>query len=302
MRNSLSKFITQAAVEDPKVRVLSGDHGYALFDEVRRARPAQFMNVGVAEQAMVGIAAGMCRTGLKPIVYGLAAFVPIRVLEQIKLDVCRSSLPVIFLGDGAGLVYSTLGASHQCAEDVACLRPLPAISIYAPADAFELDTVFRAARASAGPSYIRLGKSDRPAVHAVRPSTTDSLLIHDVASDTCIISMGSMTAVAKQMATDLKICAASVFQIKPTTPSLKKILSRFRVVLVLEEHSRYGGLFSTITELTADEAIRPRVRSLSLGEHFSERCGSYQHALSEHGIADAQLPGRVKELLGGASS
>ncbi|MDE2314713.1 MAG: transketolase, partial [Elusimicrobia bacterium] len=165
MRDILSSLITKSAAEDPRFLMLSGDHGYALFDEIRRARPGQFLNVGVAEQAMVGVAAGLARVGFRPAVYGLASFVPIRVLEQIKIDVCFSNLPVLFLGDGAGLVYSTLGASHQCGEDIACLRPLPGMRIYSPCDGEELRACYAEALGRAGPSYLRIGKSDRPSVH-----------------------------------------------------------------------------------------------------------------------------------------
>src|SRR5882757_4836415 len=119
MRAAFSKSLVEAGLRDPRVLLLTGDHGYALFDEFRRVCPRQYINAGVAEQNMVGVAAGLAKAGLRPVVYGLSAFVPVRVLEQIKLDVCYEQLPVVFIGDGAGVVYSTLGASHQCTEDIA---------------------------------------------------------------------------------------------------------------------------------------------------------------------------------------
>src|SRR3954452_23155808 len=121
MRDAFSRSLIQAATADPRVLLLTGDHGYALFDEFRRVCPAQYINAGVAEQNMVGLAAGLAKGGLRPVVYGLSAFVPIRVLEQIKLDVCHEQLPVVFIGDGAGVVYSSLGTSHQSTEDIAAL-------------------------------------------------------------------------------------------------------------------------------------------------------------------------------------
>src|SRR5437867_3611931 len=109
MRNAFSRALVDAALADPRLVLLTGDHGYALFDDFRRLCPGQYINAGVAEQNMVGVAAGLAKGGLRPLVYGLSAFVPIRVLEQIKLDVCSENLPVVFFGDGAGVVYSTLG-------------------------------------------------------------------------------------------------------------------------------------------------------------------------------------------------
>src|SRR5436190_3891615 len=125
MRNAFSTMLVQAAQADPRVLLLTGDHGYALFDEFRRLCPGQYLNAGVAEQNMVGVAAGLAKGGLRPVVYGLSAFVPVRVLEQIKLDVCYEELPVVFIGDGAGVVYSSLGTSHQSTEDIAALRAVP---------------------------------------------------------------------------------------------------------------------------------------------------------------------------------
>ena len=125
MRAAFSDTLVNLARNDPKVLLLTGDHGYALFDQFRKVCPAQYINAGIAEQNMVGMAAGLARSGFRPFVYGLSAFIPIRVLEQIKLDVAHDQLPVVFLGDGAGFVYSHLGTSHQSAEDIACARSIP---------------------------------------------------------------------------------------------------------------------------------------------------------------------------------
>src|SRR5687768_14953027 len=101
MRSRLSVLLVEAGQKSRQLLVLTGDHGYALFDAFRSAVPNQFINAGVAEQAMVGYAAGLAKLGFRPVVYGLAAFVPLRVVEFIKMDVCYEGLPVIFLGDGA---------------------------------------------------------------------------------------------------------------------------------------------------------------------------------------------------------
>ena len=162
MRSAFSKAIVDAATADPKVLLLTGDHGYALFDEFRQRCPAQFINAGIAEQNMVGVAAGLAKAGFKPIVYGLSAFVPVRVLEQIKMDVCYENLPVVFIGDGAGVVYSSLGSSHQSTEDIAMLRPIPNIEILSPSDADEMAYVMEHARAG-GPA----GHANRADGHSV---------------------------------------------------------------------------------------------------------------------------------------
>src|SRR5690606_32543872 len=160
MRDTLSKALVAAAKRDSKVVVLTGDHGYALFDDFRAECGSQYINAGVAEQNMVGVAAGLAKGGFRPIVYGLSAFIPVRVYEQIKLDVCYESLPVCFLGDGAGFVYSALGTSHQCTEDIAALRALPELAILSPADDREMDRCMQLATQFDGATYLRIGKAD----------------------------------------------------------------------------------------------------------------------------------------------
>ena len=129
MRDAFSKSLVDIAKKDPNVILLTGDHGYALFDEFRKIIPNQYINAGIAEQNMVGMAAGLARVGFRPFVYGLSAFIPIRVLEQIKIDIAHDNLPIVLLGDGAGFVYSHLGTSHQSTEDISATRSLPNLTI-----------------------------------------------------------------------------------------------------------------------------------------------------------------------------
>jgi hypothetical protein len=165
MRKAFSDALVRLALQDPRVLLITGDHGYELFDGIRKHCPDQFINAGIAEQNMVGMAAGLARTGFRPFVYGLAAFVPVRVLEQIKLDVAHDHLPVVFLGDGAGFVYSTLGTSHQSTEDIACTRAVPQLTVLSPSRPLRDDGLHGSGLRAEGPVYMRMGKSDRGDVH-----------------------------------------------------------------------------------------------------------------------------------------
>jgi transketolase len=301
MRERLSDLLVKACSADSRRVVLSGDHGYALFDALRKESPKSFINVGVMEQAMVGMAAGLAKSGARPIVYGLAAFVPIRVLEQIKIDVCHVGYPVIFLGDGAGLVYSTLGASHQCGEDVAALKPLPGIKIFTPADAEELESVFNEALATNGPCYIRIGKSDRPTVSNERLSSTAPRMLRKAGAGRPILAtMGSMTAFGNQLAGEFDLGHVSVLRVKPVHQELVEILKSEKEIWVLEEHHRSGGLASTISDAMIDAGYSvPKMKVWSLKDHFVHTCGSYQHALSEHQLSDEQVRKSFDQALSG---
>jgi transketolase len=300
----LSDLVVTAAREDDRFLVLSGDHGYALFDAIRMERPNQFVNVGVAEQNMIGVAAGLAKVGFRPCVYGLSAFVPIRVLEQIKLDLCHPRLPVMMLGDGAGLVYSTLGVSHQCGEDIACLRPLPHVAIYSPCDAHELVACWREARTADHPTYIRLGKADRPAVHAAPLADARPVFTHrpgDEAGGAVIVATGSMVSPCSELASRQGVACISVPRIKPFPDELLRMCRSASTVIVVEEHAGTGGLWTSVVE----QAARLRdtgagtmvVESLALESVFTTTCGSWQQALREHRMADDQLLARLRHLI-----
>jgi transketolase len=302
MRAAFSDALVRLAKADPKILLLTGDHGYALFDEFRRECPAQYINAGIAEQNMVGMAAGLARTGFRPVVYGLSAFIPVRVLEQIKLDIAHDRLPVILIGDGAGFVYSHLGTSHQSTEDIACTRSIPDLSVYSPADRFELTVCMDLAYQSKAPIYLRMGKSDRGDVHRQPPQARIGALLpvrQGQAGDISFIATGSMVRTALDIAA-AEYPEAAVWSapfIKPMDANqVATICAQSRSVVVLEEHSVMGGLGSAITEIAAELAP---VRMLRVGvpDSFSQNCGTYEYLLKEHGLDQRAVTHRIEAFL-----
>jgi transketolase len=300
MRKAFSDALVAAARADPKVLLLTGDHGYALFDAFRKECPNQYINCGVAEQNMVGVAAGLAKGGFRPVVYGLAAFVPVRVLEQIKVDVCYEGLPVIFIGDGAGFVYSHLGSSHQSTEDIACARALPGLTVLSPADRFELTAAFQLACEQASPVYMRLGKSDRGDVHTgpVKLSAGEMLKIRGGSGKGALIATGSMVKTALDIVDGgLDAEVWSVPTIKPMNAQmLGEICRRMNWLIVLEEHSVMGGLGACIAE-TATMIHPIPVCRIGVEDRFSEFCGTYEYLLKEHRLDTESVRRRISDFL-----
>ena len=302
MRGAFSDALVRLAKADPKVLLLTGDHGYALFDDFRRECPAQYINAGIAEQNMVGMAAGLARTGFRPVVYGLSAFIPVRVLEQIKLDIAHDQLPVILIGDGAGFVYSHLGTSHQSTEDIACTRAIPDLSIYSPADRFEVSACMELAYQSRRPVYLRMGKSDRGDVHSKIPEFQVGRLLQlqkGQLEGIAFIATGSMVGTAMNIATtsfpDATVWSAPF--IKPIdSEQVSSICKQSRAVIVLEEHSVLGGLGSVIAEI-ATECAPVRILRIGVRDRFSKQCGSYEYLLKEHGLDRQTIDHRIQEYL-----
>lgn len=286
MRAAFSSALVEAASNDERVVLLTGDHGYALFDEYRKRCPEQYINAGIAEQNMVGVAAGLAKAGYKPIVYGLSAFVPVRVLEQIKIDVCYEQLPVIFTGDGAGLVYSTLGTSHQSFEDIACLRAVPHIDIMSPCDAYELTACMSMALEHAGPVYLRMGKADLGQVHSSVPRLKRGALAQVRAGrhPVVLIAAGSMVKTACALGEELDASVWSAPWIKPLDVEQLTAFARgAKALITLEEHSAVGGLGAAVLEAISELNPIPLLR-IGIGDRFSITCGSYAHAMREHGL------------------
>lgn len=299
MRNAFAKELLEVLRRDRRAVLLTGDHGYSLFDDIRRECPDQYLNAGVAEQNMVGVAAGLAKGGMRPIIYALSAFSPIRVLEQIKIDVCCENLPVLFIGDGAGVVYGTLGASHQSTEDVAALRALPNMSILSPADDLEMTAAMQLALESNGPVYLRIGKADLGRVHDAAPSVAWNRLVQlrRGGGPLVWIATGSMVATALEAAADWPGSAVwSAPVLKPLDERhVASVCRRHRTAIVLEEHSIFGGLGSAVAEATA--AFAPiAVCRIGIRDRFSERCGSYGYLMREHGLDAVSVRARVSEF------
>lgn len=306
MRNALSDALVRLATTDRNVLLLTGDHGYALFDPFRRECADRFINAGIAEQNMVGMAAGLARQGFRPIVYGLAAFIPVRVLEQIKLDIAHDDLPVILLGDGAGFVYSHLGTSHQSTEDIACTRVIPGLSVFSPADRFEMAACMDLAHTLARPVYVRIGKSDRGDVHAA-PLTPDHLRrplrVHTGRDQgPALLATGSMVRTALDLARR-HWPEASVYSLPVLKPvndaAMVELLQRHPKLVTLEEHTVAGGLGSLVAEISTSTILRPLLR-IGVNDRFSEHCGSYDYLLKEHGLDESGILPRVEAFLADA--
>lgn len=304
MRAELSKRLVELALADEKIILITGDHGYALFDEFRRMCPSQYLNAGIAEQNMVGLAAGLAKQGFRPIVYGLSAFIPIRVLEQIKIDVAHDQLPIIFLGDGAGFVYSHLGTSHQCVEDIAALRSIPNVQIYSPADRFELAACMKIAYEEKGTAYIRLGKADLGDIHKLPPKLLEQGFLQlpinlENRSRVAFIATGSMVHLAAKLA--VETIPGSTAWSAPRLSGLSdshfiKLSESSDVFITLEEHSVNGGLGGMVAEKLS--ALVPKwVFRVGVENRFSDYCGSYQYLLSEHGLDFKSVESKISDFM-----
>ena len=193
MRDAFSDELTNLAGSDPRVVLLMGDIGNHMFDRFKELYPTRFFNCGIAEANMISVAAGLAMSGFRPFVYTFSSFDIGRPYEQIRIDLAFQNLPVIIIGLGGGLTYSSLGPTHYICEDLAVTRALPNMTIICPADAVETRAAIRAALQKEGPVYIRIGKKNEPVIYKIPPDFVigKGITIED-GTDICILGTGSI--------------------------------------------------------------------------------------------------------------
>jgi len=307
MRNAFADELFTLAADDERIVFLSGDIGNRLFDKFKAAYPERFFNCGVAEQNMIGMAAGMAMCGLRPICYTIASFATVRCLEQIRVDVCYHNLPVVIVGVGAGLGYAELGATHHSCEDIAMLRSLPGMTVVCPGDPLEVRGALAAAMKHNGPVYLRLGKKGEPIVHATRPDLRIGKAIPVRAgSDVALLVTGTLLPIAVEAAhllaaQNIDAAVISVPTVKPLdVEMLARVFADYRRVATIEEHGLIGGFGSAVAEWLVDEENRPFASQAALlrfgtTDRFLHTAADEHFARRHFSLDAASIAARVKE-------
>lgn len=307
MRNAFADELTKLGDDDPRVVMLSGDIGNRLFDKFRARHPSRFLNCGVAEQNMMGLAAGMAMSGLRPVAYTITPFVTTRCLEQIRTDACYHEAPVTVVSVGAGLAYAGLGPTHHACEDIAFLRAIPNMKVICPGDAWEVRAALRAVMKQDGPCYIRLGKKGEPVIHSGMPEGFEigRALTMREGSDVCLLSTGNIlpeVLEAAHLLADKGISArvVSFHTVKPLDVAcLEESFGRFKLVATVEEHSVVGGFGSAVAEWLVDSETRPQA-FLRFGtpDKFYKLSGEQEFAREQLGLTGHAIAHRIAEKLG----
>ena len=307
MRDAYFTALAELAAEDPRVWALTGDLGIGLFDPVEAAAPGRVLNVGIAEQALVGIAAGLAYAGKLPFAYSIAPFATSRPHDQIRVDVAMAGANVKLVGVGGGVAYGYLGPTHHAIEDLALMRSLPGMTVLAPGDPDEARRATRAAAEHDGPVYLRIGKNGEP---RVLPADAGfrigrALLLRD-GGDVTLATTGTMLPETLDAANRLEAAGvrASVLHFGTVKPfdgdALLAAAARSATVVTVEEHSIVGGLGSAAAEVLAENGVPARLKRLGLRDVFAHAVGSREHLLREYGLTADDIARTALNLLGAA--
>lgn len=306
MRNKFAKKLLECASLDDRIILLSGDIGNRLFDPFKAQHKDRFINCGVAEQNMTGVAAGLAMQGFLPITYTIAPFCTTRCLEQIRVDIAYHDLPVTIVSVGSGLSYAGLGPTHHSCEDIAFLRSIPNMRIFCPSTPLELEAILTYVFYNPSPTYIRMGKKGEEEFHQKEINSDNIFLPQQVSEGTnvCLIAAGTIIDEVVQAQKNLVKSGinAAVYSLPLIKPlpilALQKIFLDYAHVAVIEEHSLIGGVSSAIAELVADEKL-PTQKLMRFGtqDRFFEQAGTQKFARSAMGISNEDITNAIKKIM-----
>jgi transketolase len=303
MRDAFFSALTEVAERDERVWALTGDLGIGLFDEFCRVAPGRYLNVGIAEQALVGVAAGLAYAGQRPVAYSIAPFLTARAHEQVRVDVAIAHANVTLVGVGGGVAYGYLGPTHHGTEDIAVMRALPGMTVLAPGDPGEARRATEAALALDGPVYVRLGKNGEPDLLGDAPFVIGSAVTLADGGDVVLASTGPVLrqvlgAAARLERDGVHATVLHYGTVKPfDAEALTGAAARAGAVLTVEEHTIVGGLGSAAAVALAEAGTGARLRRIGLRDTFAHEVGSQGHLLAAHGITEEQIHAQALELV-----
>lgn len=290
IRDAFFDKLYDIAKNDNNVILLTVDLSSLSLEKFKKDLRNQYINVGVAEQNMVGISAGLSLTGKNVFIYGLAAFTTSRCFEQIKICLSYMNLPVKIIGSGPGFVYANDGTTHHITNDIIIMRSLPNMVIYSPADSVTMSNIAKISYRTNSPVYIRVDKGDLPRLYCDNQDFSEGLSLLKIGKDLLIIATGIMTHQAFELADKLKDAnidtgIIDIYRIKPINEKLLlSFVKHFSAVVTIEEHSIVGGIGSMICEILSDHQIFIPIKRFAISDRYCDKHGNREWLNSFHGL------------------
>lgn len=296
MRAAFLDTLAALAEENNRIHLLVGDLGFVVTDVFRKRFPDRFLNVGVAEQNLTSVAAGMALSGKIVFTYSIANFPILRCLEQVRNDVCYHQANVKIVAVGGGLSYGSLGPTHHAVEDLAILRALPEMTVVAPGDPVEAAGATRAIALHPGPCYFRLGRGGEPRVHSEIDFQLGKAIRLCDGDDLTLISTGGLLETVVQTAEllrtrGLNARVLSMHTLKPLDRDAVLAAAReTRAIFTVEEHSIIGGLGGAVSEVLAESAETPvTFKRFGLPSAFCHTVGTQEYLRAHYGLTPESL-------------
>jgi transketolase len=305
VRDNFVRQLTELARTDPRIFLMTADLGFRVLDGFAEEFPKQYLNVGIAEQNMIGLATGMAMDGRTVFCYSIGNFSTLRCLEQIRNDACYHEANVKIVAVGGGFSYGPLGISHHATEDLAIMRALPNMTIAVPGDQWEAREATKALAATPGTCYLRLDKSAAPATaRAKEVYYIGKARTVREGTDITLIATGGILGAALEAADSLVeqgiTCRViSMHTIKPFDhDAVLRACRETGGIVTVEEHTIHGGLGSLVAETCMDAGVKPNVfRRIGLRAGFSSIVGAQEYLRREYQMDAKAIAKAVAELV-----
>ncbi|MEI8301588.1 MAG: transketolase C-terminal domain-containing protein [Chlamydiota bacterium] len=301
MRKTFIDYLTEQALKREDIWLLTADLGYSFVEKFADACPDRFINMGVAEQNMVGVAAGLAMMGKKVFIYSIVNFITFRCLEQIRQDICYHGLDVTVVGVGAGFAYGDAGYSHHALEDIAIMRVLPSISIFSPADKGEVEDVMQWLCSYKGPAYLRLGKASERLYEKKAINQLMNPIEVQSGVDLVLLSTGAALSMCLKVAQQLPEYSVGVWSFPCIYPLndkfVKSIVNQANYVISVEEHGE-GGFATLLLECFYREKLHVAFDAMYYAKASIKQAGSTEELGARSGVSIEKIYHRAIEKLG----
>ena len=305
MRDAFTRCLMREAANDPRLTLVTGDLGFGVLKPFWETYPDQFINAGIAEQGMTGLAAGLAQTGRTVLTYSIGNFPTLRCIEQIRNDCAYHNANVKIVCVGGGFVYGSLGMSHHATEDMAILRALPGVTVFTPGDPMEVEAVVPVMLQTPGTCYLRLGRGGEPTLHdgPIEGWEAPKALTLRQGTEVALLSAGGIltqTVSAARLLEEQGVSAEVVSFpcIKPIDrDKLIELAGRFRHIVTVEEHSVVGGFGSAVCEVIAETGANCRVHRIGMEDVYSTIVGTQQYLRGAYRMDDKAICERTLERL-----
>ena len=284
MRNHLINKITEFAGQNENIMLITADLGFSVIEKFKERFPNRYINVGIAEQNMATVAAGLALEGNTVFIYSIGNFPTLRCIEQIRNDICYHNANVKILAVGSGFAYGTLGMTHHATEDLAIMRALPNMKVFTPCDSISAEAIAQDICRINGPCYVRLERGGEPGIF----SKDEKFKIGKLKEIRkgyyiAVITIGTVINEAIKAADILReqnknISVYSVYSLKPIDKEqILEIAKEHKYIITVEEHQITGGLGSTIAEIIAENNMNTKIIRLGLNDEFTSVVGNQEY-------------------------
>jgi transketolase len=305
LRTTFIRTLTEIANDNPNVWLLCGDLGFSVLEDFASRHPGRFVNVGVAEQNLAGVAAGLALSGKTVFIYSIGNFPTLRCLEQLRNDVCYHNADVKVVSVGAGFAYGSQGYTHHAIEDVAIMATLPGMEVFSPCDPAEVRAATQAIASSGNPSYLRLSRSGEPVLHPSTPADIRTIAFLREGADAVLLASGPIVSACLEAAGQLaaegvETAVVSVPCLKPLdSTAIAKIAGSGRPIVTVEEHILRGGLYAVVAGCLASHPDRVPVFGLGIAEPTRKisQGGDRQALLDDAGLSASAIADQVRVAL-----